>query len=301
MNFFAPRKKRTNSNDDVEFAALLEMIHCFYEQKLHTDLCYCELMKALHNKKQETTKIFVECDWSTVDEITCEKLAAEESELLQQEKMMRVCYECHLKLPIEEKKARVCRDIKKCKELHLIRKKVISMYPKIDSHYQGLIEYNVWLKKTTAKPVAVPHTADIADATDIADTAMIRIGNDDTTTDIADTAMIRIGNDDTSTTIAMEVDDICHSNRAKLAECDRKRVVCPAGSKGVGITKENPVTNAKLKTLRSRKHTVKGQCVDLSKEPYIVEEARLKCKVCGKFLTMTNCKLHALTELHTKN
>ncbi len=43
-------------------------------------------MKALHNKKQETTKVFVECDWNTVDEITCEKLAAEESEVLQQEK-----------------------------------------------------------------------------------------------------------------------------------------------------------------------------------------------------------------------
>ena len=42
MNFFAPRKKRTNSNDDVEFPALLEMIHCFYEEKLHTDLCYCD-------------------------------------------------------------------------------------------------------------------------------------------------------------------------------------------------------------------------------------------------------------------
>ncbi len=40
--FFAPRKKRTNSNDDVEFPALLEMIHCFYEEKLHTDLCYCD-------------------------------------------------------------------------------------------------------------------------------------------------------------------------------------------------------------------------------------------------------------------
>ena len=163
---------------------------------------------------------------------------------------MRVCYESYLKLPIEEKKARVCRDIKKCKELHLIRKKVISMCPKIDSHYQGLIEYNVWMKKTTVKPVAVPHTADIADATDIVDTAMIRIGNDDTTTDIADTAMIRIG------------------NRAKFAECDSKRVVRPAGSKGVGITKENPVTKPKLKTLRSRKHTVKGQCVNLSKLLY---------------------------------
>jgi len=110
--------------------------------------------------------------------------------------MMRVSYECPLKLPIEEKKARVCSDIKKCKELHLIRKKIISMYQKIDSHYQGLFECNVWLKKTTAKPVAVPHTADIADATDIADTAMIRIDNDDT-----------------STTIAMEFDDICYSNR----------------------------------------------------------------------------------------
>ena len=158
------------------------------------------------------------------------------------------------------------------------------MYPKIDSHYQGLIEYNVWLKKTTAKPVAVPHTADIADATDIADTAMIWIGNNDTTTDIG-----------------MEVDDICHSNRAKLAECDRKRVVRPAGSKGVGITKESSITSAKLKLLRSRKHTVKGQCVDLSKEPYIIEEGRLKCKACGKFLTLTNCKLHVLTELHKKN
>ena len=231
--------------------------------------------------------------------------------------MMRVCYESHLKLPIEEKKARVCRDIKKCKELHLIRKKVISMCPKIDSHYQGLIEYNVWLKKTTAKPVAVPHTAGIADATEIADTAMIWIGNNDTTTDIGDTAMIRIGNDDTTTDIGdtamirignnditidigMEVDDICHSNRAKLAECDRKRVVRPAGSKGVGITKESSITNAKLKLLRSRKHTVKGQCVDLSKEPYIIEEGRLKCKACGKFLTLTNCKLHVLTELHKK-
>ncbi len=91
--------------------------------------------------------------------------------------------------------------------------------------------------------------SDIADATDIADTAMIRIGNDDTTTDIADTAMIRIGNDDTSTTIAMDVDDICQSNRAKFTECDRKRVVRPAGSKGVGITKENPVTRATRRCL----------------------------------------------------